>query len=121
VQPPPHSRNSVSAIFFFLPTAGRVSNCDITPDYGCPPNQYVIEDGKENRLKCKDASRIMAWTVTEPVAQAGLVHAVCRHGRKQAETTYTPGARIMINLRVKAYNQQYRGLLMYAHKRRAAT
>jgi hypothetical protein len=30
-------------------------------------------------------------------------------------TTYTPGARVMINLRVKQYNQQYRGLLMYAH------
>jgi hypothetical protein len=108
--------------FFFFPLiitrdlhhTGQVSNCDITPDYGCPPNLYVIEDGKPNRLKCKDASRIMAW-VTEPVLEARLVHSVCRHDETKPVTTYTPGARIMINLRVKQYNQQYRGLLMYAH------
>jgi hypothetical protein len=91
-----------------------VSNCDITPDYGCPPGQYVIEDGKENRLKCKDASRIMAW-VTEPVAKPDWYTLFAGTDESKPETTYTPGARIMINLRVKQYNQQYRGLLMYAH------
>jgi hypothetical protein len=95
-------------------SAGRVSNCDITPDYGCPPNQYVIEDGKPNRLKCKDASRIMAW-VTEPISKPDWYTLFAGNDETKPVTSYTPGARIMINLRVKQYNQQYRGLLMYAH------
>jgi hypothetical protein len=100
--------------FFFLFVSGRVSNCEITPDYGCPPNQYVIEDGKPNRLKCKDASRIMAWT-TEPVLKPDWYTLFAGTDESKPLTTYTPGARVMINLRVKAYNQQYRGLLLYAH------
>jgi hypothetical protein len=93
-----------------------LSNCDITPDYGVPGRngQYVIEDGKPNRLKCKDASRIMAW-VTEPVAKPDWYTLFAGTDETKPVTTYTPGARVMINLRVKQYNQQYRGLLMYAH------
>jgi hypothetical protein len=94
--------------------AGQVSNCEITPDYGCPANEYVIEDGKPNRLKCKDASRIMAWTV-EPVLKPDWYTLFAGTDEAKPVTTYTPGARVMINLRVKQYNQQYRGLLMYAH------
>jgi hypothetical protein len=97
-----------------LSFTGQVSNCDITPDYGCPAGQYEIEDGKPNRLKCKDASRIMAW-VTEPVAKPDWYTLFAGTDETKPVTTYTPGARVMINLRVKQYNQQYRGLLMYAH------
>jgi hypothetical protein len=56
----------------------------------------------------------MAW-VTEPVSKPDWYTLFAGNDETKPVTTYTPGARIMINLRVKQYNQQYRGLLMYAH------
>jgi hypothetical protein len=69
----------------------------------------------ENRLKCKLPSRIMAWTV-EPEVRADWFTLFGGSDESKPITSYVPGQRMTISLRVKAYNQQYRGLLMYAYK-----
>jgi hypothetical protein len=89
-------------------SSGFVDTCNaMDPTFGCA--NFSMGD----RLRCMERpARLMGW-VLKPVFDATKFEVFA--GEEAAKvTTYTPGRWMRISLRTKTFDNQYRGLLLYA-------
>jgi len=97
-------------------SSGLIAICNARfPGYGCDleAGGYELgEDGKPDHLKCKDKSRTMHWADKPKVAAD--VYELFAGPEDAPLKEYVPGQFISISIRVKKFQRQYRGLLLYA-------